>query len=156
MAVFRLGQGWDTFRDLEREMDRLLRSVNVSVQNLRVGRHYPPMNLYDLGKAFLFTAELPGTKAEDLDVTVANGVLTLRGARTGPEDAPEERYRRHERLRGTWQRSLPLPERVNEEQLSAEFSNGILKITLPKAEAIKPRRIPVTDVDKNTPAVSTD
>jgi HSP20 family protein len=93
----------------------------------------------------LLTAELPGTRPEDLEVFVADGMLTLKGKRTGANGVPDERYRRQERLRGNWQRTLALPERIQEDLMRAEFTNGILKVWLPKAPATIPRQIPVTD-----------
>lgn len=145
MPVFRWGQAWDPFRDLEREVDRLLASVSLSFSGLRLGREYPAVNVYELNDSLLLTAEVPGTRPEDLEVLVADGVLTLRGKRTGATGVPDDRYRRQERLRGEWQRSLTLPERIQEDKLSAELTNGILKIRLPKAAATIPRQIPVTD-----------
>jgi len=145
MPVFRWGQAWDPFHDLEREVDRLLASVSISFSGLRFGREYPPVNVYEVTDGLLLTAELPGTKPEDLEVFVTDGVLTLKGKRTGPDGVPDDRYRRQERLRGVWQRSLTLPERIQEDQMSAEFTNGILKVRLPKAPATIARQIPVSD-----------
>lgn len=145
MPVFRWGQTWDTFRDLEREVDRLLHSVNLTFQGLRLGRQYPLVNLYELEHEFLLTAEIPGTRLEDLELTVAGGILTLKGKREDPEGIADDKFRRHERFRGSWQRSLSIPTRVREDELAAEFSNGILKIRLPKADEIKPRQIPVVE-----------
>lgn len=145
MPVFRWGQNWIPFRDLEREVEGLLHSVNLTFQGIRLGRQFPAVNLYELKHEFLLTAELPGTRKEDLDLTIAGGVLTLKGKRIDPEGIAEERFRRHERFRGSWQRSLTIPERVQEDELTAEFNNGILKIHLPKAEGIRPRQIPVLE-----------
>jgi HSP20 family protein len=145
MPVFRWGQNWDAFRDLEREVDRLLSSVNFTFQGIRLGRQYPAVNLYEQDEEFLLTAELPGIRTEDLELTIAGGILTIKGKRTDPDDVPEERFRRHERFRGNWQRSLSLPERVQEDKLSAQFNNGILKIHLPKAEELRTRQIPVVE-----------
>jgi len=145
MAVFRWGQSWDAFQDLEREVDRLLQSVNLTFQGLRFGRQYPPVNLYELPNEYLLTAELPGTRGDDLDLTVAGGVLSLKGCRTDLEHVQSERFRRQERPRGEWQRSLKIPERIEEEAMSAEFNNGILKIHLPKAEPLQSRQIPIVD-----------
>lgn len=153
MAVFRWGQHWDAFHDFEREVDRLLASVSLSMQGLRFSRQYPPVNLYAVGNELLLTAELPGVRPEDLEVTVADGVLTIKGKRSGPEGVPDERYRRQERARGTWQRSFTLPERVEEEKLSAEIVNGVLTIRLPRAPLPQPRQIKVTD-GTNTPTGS--
>lgn len=145
MAVFRWGQPWDPFRDLEREVDRLLASVSLGFQGVRFGRQFPAVNLYEFDGALLLTAELPGVKPEDLEVLVADGVLTLRGKRQGPDGVPDDRYRRQERPRGAWQRSLQLPERVLEDELAAEFTNGLLKIRLPRAPVAQPRQIRVVD-----------
>ena len=94
MAVFRWGQTWDPIRDLEREVDRLLASVSLSFQGIRVGRQYPPVNVYEVDDELLLTAELPGTRPEDLEVLVADGVLTLKGRRTGADGIPDDHYRR--------------------------------------------------------------
>ena len=62
-----------------------------------------------------------------------------------PDGISEDRFRRQERFLGSWQRALSIPERVHEDQLTAEFNNGILKIHLPKADELKPRQIPVAE-----------
>ncbi|HLQ44350.1 MAG TPA: Hsp20/alpha crystallin family protein [Planctomycetaceae bacterium] len=143
MAIFRWGHSWDAFHDLEREVDRLLQSVNMTFQGLRFGRQYPPVNLYELSEEYLIMAEVPGVRSEDLELTITNGVLSMKGRNADPVGAAEERFRRQERPRGVWQRSISIPDRVNVESLSAEFTDGILKIHLPKAEETKPRQIPV-------------
>ncbi|MBM4074425.1 MAG: Hsp20/alpha crystallin family protein [Planctomycetes bacterium] len=145
MAVFRWGQAWDPLRDLEREVDRLLASVSLSFQGVRFGRQYPPVNVYEVDDELLLTAELPGTRPEDLEVLVADGVLTIKGKRNGPVGVADDHYRRQERPRGNWQRSLTLPALIQEDKLSAEFTNGILKVRLPKAPTTTPRQIPVSD-----------
>jgi HSP20 family protein len=145
MAVFRWGQPWDPFRDLEREVDRLLATVSLSMQGLRFGRQFPPVNLFALEQEFLLTAELPGVRSEDLEITVADGVLTIKGRRLGPEGVPDDRYRRQERARGAWQRSFSLPERVEDERMSADLTNGILTIRLPRSPSPQPRQIKVMD-----------
>jgi len=145
MAVFRWGQPWDPFRDLEREVDRLLATVSLSMQGLRFGRQFPPVNLFALEQEFLLTAELPGVRSEDLEITVADGVLTIKGRRLGPDGVPDDRYRRQERARGSWQRSFSLPERVEDERMSADLTNGILTIRLPRSASPQPRQIKVVD-----------
>ena len=145
MPVFRWGHTWDAWHDLEREVDRLLQSVHLSFQGIRLGRQYPPMNLYELDDEYLLTAELPGTRSEDLELTISGGVLTLKGKRDDTTEVPEERFRRYERFKGTWQRAITIPDRVREERLAAEFNSGVLKIHLPKAEQPAPRHIPVLE-----------
>lgn len=145
MPVFRWGHTWDAFRDLEREVDRLLQGVNLTFQGVRLGRQYPLLNLYELENEFLLTAEIPGTDSDSLDLTVAGGVLTIKGERPAPTNIPEDRFRRRERFRGGWQRSISLPERVEEERLTANYTHGVLTVHLPKAEELKPRQIPVSE-----------
>ncbi len=145
MAVFRWGSPLDAFRDMEREMDRVLRSVNQAFEGLRIGRPYPPLNVYERPEEFLLTAELPGVRTEDLELSVANGHLVLKGQRLEPHDMPPERYRRSERQHGHWERAIPLPDRVQEEQMSAEFVNGVLTVHLPKAPSTQPRQIPISE-----------
>lgn len=144
MAVFRWGQHWDPLHDLEREVDRLLATV-LSFQGVRFGRQFPPVNVYESETEFLLTAELPGVRPDDLELSVANGILTIKGKRTGPEGIPDDRFRRQERPRGSWQRAITLPESVEEDQLAAEFMNGILKIRLPRTPVVRPRQIKVVD-----------
>ena len=144
MPVFRWGHSWDPFRDLEREVDQLLAKVSL-FHGIRFGRQYPPINVYELDNEFLLTAELPGTRPEDLEVLISGGVLTIKGKRLGPEGISDDRFRRQERPRGVWQRSLTLPDHIQDEKLAAEFTNGVLCIRLPKAHVASPRQIPVTN-----------
>lgn len=146
MAVFRLGQNWNhSFRDLEREVDQLLKGVQMTFQGLRYGREYPPVNVFELKDEFLLTAELPGVQVEDLDLTISAGVLTIRGSRPEDEAPPDSSFRRQERAFGSWQRSLTLPDRVLEEELAAELTDGVLKIHLPKAPLEAARQILVSE-----------
>lgn len=145
MAVFRWGQNWDPFRDLEREMDRLLEGVNLTLHGVRFSRRFPQINLLDLDHCFLVTAEIPGVDPQNLEVTTSSGVLTIRGVRQPPEEAREDAFRRQERFQGPWQRSVQLPDRVDEDNMKAEYSAGVLRITLPKAPSSTPRHIKVTE-----------
>ncbi len=148
MPIFRWDQSWSPLRDLEREVDRLIQGVEFTVQGIRMPRQYPAVNIFELEHEFLITAELPGMQVQDLELTIANGVLTLKGHRDSPvvdnRDIPEERFRRRERTFGEWQRSISIPDRISDEQLSAKFNDGVLKIHLPKLEEELPRQIPVS------------
>jgi HSP20 family protein len=143
MPVFRWGHTWADFEDLEREVDRLLNSVNFAFHGIRLGGRFPAVNFYELENEYLLTAELPGTKTEDLELTMTNGLLHIKGKRSEPNGFSEERFRRQERFHGNWQRTLSLPGRVREEGLTADFVDGILRIHLPKGEVEQPRRIAV-------------
>lgn len=122
-------------------MDRLLRDVNVAFQG-GVGRRYPLVNLYECEDKFLLTAEVPGTELTDLEVTVADGVLNLKGDRKSAATNSDS-FRRQERFQGAWQRSIRIPERVEADKMSASLVDGVLTITLPKAKQTQLRHIPV-------------
>ncbi|MBA4031936.1 MAG: heat-shock protein Hsp20 [Planctomyces sp.] len=143
MAIFRWGNAWQAVGDFEQEVDHLLASV---LQGLRVVRQYPAVNLYDLPDQLLLTAELPGIRLEELDISVSEGSLTLKGRHIGPENVPDEVFRRQERPRGKWQRILKLPEGIREDEVSAQFANGVLLIRLPKHPPKPVRQIAVTAV----------
>jgi len=145
MAVFRWGHAFDAFRDLEREVDRLMRSLTL--EGFRVGRPFPAVNIYDLEEEFLLTAQLPGVSADELELSVAGGVLTMSGTRARATGVPEESYRRTERPAGGWERSFHLPDRVLDDEMTAELNHGILMLHFPKAPVAKPRQIPVNVTD---------
>lgn len=145
MPVFRWGHAWDPFRDLEREVDRLLQGVNLSLHGVRFGRRYPQINLLEQDSAYILTAEIPGADLKQLEVTTASGFLTIKGNRQPPEEAREDAFRRQERFHGPWQRTIQLPERVDENGMKAEYSTGVLRVILPKAPTVTPRQIPVNE-----------
>lgn len=145
MAVFRWGQSWDPFRDLEREVDRLLQGVSMSLHGVRFGRRFPQVNLLESDECFILTAEVPGLDVRQLEVTTASGYLTIKGNRQSPEEAREDTFRRQERFHGPWQRTIQLPDRVDEEGMTADYAAGILRVTLPKAASSAPRQIQVNE-----------
>jgi HSP20 family protein len=145
MPVFRWGHAWDAFQDLEREVDQLLQGVNLSLHGVRSARRFPLMNLIEKPDHFLLTAEIPGVDISDLEVTAADGRLTIKGVRRSPEEARDDTFRRQERFQGNWQRTIQLPDRVEEDGFKAEYSAGVLRIMLAKAASSVARDIPVTE-----------
>jgi HSP20 family protein len=137
---------WDPFRELQREMGRLLEGLDP-FQALRNVRQYPPINVYDAGDGYILSAQLPGIAPEDVELSMTGETLTMRGERKRPEGVKDDSYRRQERPVGRWARTITLPDRVDSAQVSASFINGILTVSLPKAESAKPRHIPVTAGD---------
>jgi len=133
---------WDPFRELQREMGRLFQSLEP-LQSVRHVHHYPPLNLHDAGDRYILSAQLPGITPADIDLTITGETLTLRGERTRAEGVKDDSYRRQERPMGRWARTITLPDRVDSTQVAASFSNGILTVSLPKAESAKPRHIAV-------------
>ena len=135
-------RGWDPFRELQREVGRIIESFDPFQVARRV-QVYPPMNLYDAGDRYLLTAQLPGMTSGDIELTITGETLTMRGERKRPGGVKDESYRRQERPMGRWSRTVTLPDRVENEKVSASFSQGILTISLPKAAEARPRHIAV-------------
>ncbi|NJP07962.1 MAG: Hsp20/alpha crystallin family protein [Chloroflexaceae bacterium] len=104
----------------------------------------PAVDLSETAEAFLVEAALPGMKAEDVQVTVENNVLTISGEVRREESTNERNYHRVERRFGSFQRSMSLPTVVEVDKINASLTDGVLKLTIPKAEAVKPRAIKVS------------
>jgi HSP20 family protein len=143
MSTLNWQQRWDPFRDFQREVGRLFESMEP-VQHWRVTRGVPPINLYDSGETYVLTALLPGIGPEEVDLSITGETLTIRGDRKRPEGVSDESFRRQERQFGRWTRTITLPDRVNSASVTASFANGVLTVSLPKAEEAKPRQISVT------------
>jgi len=103
----------------------------------------PAVNILEKIDGIVITADLPGLKAEDVEVTVDNGVLTIKGERTLEEAAEGENYHRVERTYGSFERSFSIPSSVDPGKVEARFVNGEMTITLPKREESKPRSVKV-------------
>ena len=135
---------WNPFRELEREVDRLLDGFEpLHSWNWRLPRVFPALNVHDAGEYYLITVESPGVVVDELELSMTGESLTLRGERKRTERIAEESFRRQERPVGRWSRTMTLPESVDSDAATAEFSNGILTIKLPKIDDPKPRQIVV-------------
>lgn len=130
---------WNEMNRLTSEMNRLFGGNGYR----RVGASYPALNLWEDDDHLYVEAELPGFDLEDLEITVAGeNQLTLKGNRKRP-DFEGGTWHRQERGFGEFHRMIELPEHVRHDDVSAEFKQGVLTITLPKKEEAKPRRIEV-------------
>jgi HSP20 family protein len=107
----------------------------------------PAMEIIEKNGALLLTAELPGVDSKNVDITVENGVLTIRGEKKEEhkEGEPEAKYYVWERTYGAFQRSFTLPSDIDAEKIAAKFDNGVLTLTLPKTEKAKAlgKKIPI-------------
>ena len=103
----------------------------------------PALDLYESGDHFEAVVELPGMRKEDIDISLHDGTLTISGERKRESKNNGETAQRTERNVGTFRRSIALPTRVDASKVSATYQDGILKVTLPKAEEAKPKQIQV-------------
>ena len=88
-------------------------------------------------------AEIPGVAAEDVKISLENNLLTLRGEKKQQAEEKSERVHRYERSYGAFERTFALPTSVDPEKIDAQYSQGVLTVTIPKAERARPREIPV-------------
>lgn len=133
---------WANFDRLHGEMDRLLEGWGIDLPR-NVVPAFPPVNVWEDNEAFHLEAELPGMTREQLNIAVTNrNHLTIQGERLDTE-FEKGRWHRRERGFGRFQRVLKLPTPVDAEKVEAKLENGLLQLTLPKAEEAKPRRIAV-------------
>jgi HSP20 family protein len=142
MAVSR----WDPFRDLlnlQNDMTRLFgRAYGEEAEGTRTS-WAPPIDIYETGEAYKVVAELPGFSPDEVDVTVNEGTLTIRGERKFYSEVNEESFHRVERRFGAFQRIVSLPQQVQADNVEAGYDKGVLTVSIPKAEQAKPRRIEI-------------
>ena len=141
---------WDPFRDLVALQDRMNRLFDESVRNVRTGDEAlssatwsPAVDIYETANEVVVKAELPEVNQSDIDIQVENNTLTLRGERKFDKETKQENFHRIERAYGVFSRSFTLPSTVDQERIKADYKDGILRISLPKREASKPKQIKV-------------
>jgi HSP20 family protein len=133
---------WDN--DFERVVDSFLRPVRWVEE--AAGDLAPPLDVRERTEDFLIAAEFPGVKKEDIAITLENGVLTISAELKNERSESEGgRVIRQERRFGKYVRSLRLGTQINEKAIKANYKDGVLELTLPKAEEVKPKKI-VVDV----------
>ncbi|HSC88822.1 MAG TPA: Hsp20/alpha crystallin family protein [Polyangiaceae bacterium] len=103
----------------------------------------PAVDIEETSDGYLLTADVPGVKPEDVDVTVQDGVLTVKGERKSEKREEAEGYRRLERSFGSFQRAFVLPKGVNADGVTAEIEHGQLRVRVPKPVAALPKKVTV-------------
>ena len=143
---------WQEMEALRQEIDRAFERVGVQLPPLfrpaflpgRAAREYPLINLHEDRDALYVEALAPGIDPASLNLTVVRNTLTLSGEKQRvPGEVKPEAFHRSERAAGKFVRSVELPVEVDEEKVKADYKNGLLVVTLPKAEKAKPRQISV-------------
>ncbi|MBS1819960.1 MAG: Hsp20/alpha crystallin family protein [Acidobacteria bacterium] len=146
MAIVRWN---DPFREFAQLQERLNRAFSDAYGRndeglLSSGSWMPPVDIYQNGDhELVLKAELPDMTREDIDVTVDNGTLTIKGEKKLSSEVKEDQYHRIERRYGSFSRSFSLPPTVDPARVGAEYKNGVLTVKLPMREEAKPRQIKV-------------
>lgn len=138
---------YDPFRELRSLQDEVNRLFSSSFSRgdneLMRGAWSPNVDIFENKDQIVLEAELPGIKADDVDISIENNILTIHGERKFEKKDEGDNFHRVERSYGSFTRSFTLPPTVSSENARAEFENGILRLTLAKREEAKPRRIEI-------------
>jgi HSP20 family protein len=134
---------WAEFERIRQGLDELSRTYVEKGKPQNRTNVYPALNIYEEADRLMITAELPGIKAQDLDLSIEGDTLTIQGKRDQQNETGISYHRREIEL-GSFSRAITLPVKVDIEQMRAKLNNGILVITLKKASAVTPRQIKVS------------
>ena len=134
---------FNAFNQLNRELGRFFDDSPQAYQVVEGTRWKPHVDIAENAECFRVTADIPGVKPEDIEISLHKGVLTVRGERKTDESMEDGNFTRRERFRGTFSRQFNLPDTADEETVSARSTNGVLEITIPKAKKAKPISITV-------------
>lgn len=127
----------ESLREFERMSNALTRFSG------RTAHEFPLINMWVDGESVMVTSEIPGIVAADIEISVVGKSLSLRGSRKQDELKEDEAFHRRERWNGRFSKTVELPFNVQTDRVEAKFSKGVLSITLPRAEAEKPKKIEI-------------
>ena len=138
---------WSLVNRLHGDLDRLLQTRTPATAD--TGDHgtvtdwVPAVDIKEEAERFVIHADVPGVKADDIEITMEDGVLTLRGTRDTEAREEDNGFRRIERVRGQFFRRFTLPDTADAEAIEASFTDGVLAVVIPKLPQVQPRRITV-------------
>jgi HSP20 family protein len=156
MAIIRLrqpaypgaaaAQGWGdrNYNVFQNEMNRLFQKFLGSDYDASTSGVFPPVNVYEDAVNFYLTAELPGMESSDIQLDVEENSIQIQGERRTEHEKENLCYHRKEREGGAFSRKLTFRDKIDTEKVSAALKNGVLKITMPKAQSSKPKKIEVS------------
>jgi HSP20 family protein len=137
-------ESWNNLRSLQKEINALFDDDFFPASTGLFDRTYSPaVDMVENADDFVLTCELPGLQDSDIDVQVAENVLTIKGEKTETSDDSGKKWFKRESWYGSFQRTIPVPSGIDAENIAGELENGILRLTLPKKEEVKPKQISV-------------
>jgi len=147
MAIVR----WDPFRDLMNLQDEVnslfrrsfFRGADAPVAVETPAAWAPALDMHESEDQITVDVELPGMEAKDIEISLDDDILHIKGERKFASEVKEENYHRMERAYGRFERNIPLPRKVDEEKVTASVKDGVLNIVLPKAVEAAPKQIPI-------------
>src|SRR5215212_12127847 len=156
---------WDPFQDLRSAQEEMAQMSPMLAQALGLHTQQgsatatawaPALDISERKDAYLVTVELAGVEADDLEITLEDGLLTIQGERQFDQESSEQQFHRVERRYGAFRRSITLPAHVMAEGIQASADNGVLQILVPKMEEATPKRIQVRPGPATIPAASSE
>ncbi len=142
-------ESWNLLDRLQHQMNhsglssKALADNDNDYSNVVTSRWSPAVDIKEEEDRFLITADLPGVDPKDIEITMDNGVLTIKGERQSEAREEKEGYKRVERVSGSFYRRFSLPDTADAERIEAKGKDGVLEVILPKHEKMQPRKIQV-------------
>jgi HSP20 family protein len=135
---------WDPFREVAALHNELSRFMNAIEGNGRTTQSWvPALDVWETDDALVYAFDLPGVEEDKISVEVEDSMLTVSAERERTEEVSGDRFHRFERRHGAFSRSVGLPQGIDEDQIKASYTGGVLEIRVPKPAQVKPRRIAI-------------
>ncbi|MEP0822232.1 MAG: Hsp20/alpha crystallin family protein [Ignavibacterium sp.] len=134
---------WNIHREFDRLFDSMMRGGIQDDGTFGLNMWTPPVDIHEQENEYVVKVELPGVSKDDVKITLESNILTIRGEKKRENEEKNENFHRVERTYGSFQRSFTLPTSVKSDKIDASYKDGILTVTLPKAEEAKPKQIEV-------------
>ncbi len=141
MAITRY-EPWGLLSQLQRELER-----GVAEGSTATAEWAPAVDIKEGTDSFVIHADIPGVKPEEIDISMEDGVLTIKGEKKSESKTEKEGYKRVERTYGSFYRRFSLPDTANADAISASSKHGVLEVVIPKREAVLPKKISVSTVE---------
>ncbi|SFI51904.1 Hsp20/alpha crystallin family protein [Nitrosomonas sp. Nm34] len=141
MAIMRY-EPWGLLTQLQKELEQMRGDVSRESSSA-TAEWVPSVDIKEETDKFVLLADLPGVKPEEIDVSMENGVLTIKGEKRTEAKTEKEGYKRVERTYGSFYRRFSLPDTANSDAISAVSKHGVLEIVIPKRESVQPKKINV-------------
>ena len=141
MAIVRY-QPWGILNQLQKELERSYQGASGD-GSVATAEWAPAVDIKEESDKFVLHADIPGVKPEEIDVSMEEGVLTIKGEKKTEATTEEAGYKRVERSYGSFYRRFSLPDTANSDAISAKSKHGVLEIIIPKREAVQPKKISV-------------
>lgn len=145
MAIMRY-EPWGLLTQLQKELEQMRGDV-AREGSSATAEWIPAVDIKEEPDKFVLLADLPGVKPEEIDVSMENGVLTIKGEKRTEAKTEKEGYKRVERTYGSFYRRFSLPDTANSDAISAVSKHGVLEIVIPKRESVQPKKINVASTD---------